>query len=250
MNIRIYMLGTGAAIPINRGLPCIALKADSNIYLLDVGEGCQSRMFKTGLSPLKVKTVFITHLHGDHYLGLFGLLQTMHLSNRKEALNVMGPKDLFNLIEKYMELRLMNIDFQLNFIDIEEGREYSDEKITAIPYPVAHTIPAHGFLVKAGKHVVSYTGDTGPSSSTIEYSRNADILIHEATFTSAMREEAHEQGHSTSGDAGMIASRAGVKMLVLTHISARYSDENELYVDASRFHKNVVVARDYMTLIL
>ncbi|MEM2009917.1 MAG: ribonuclease Z [Thermosphaera sp.] len=249
MNIRVFMLGTGAAIPISRGLPCIAVKADSNIYLLDIGEGCQSRLFKAGLSPLKIKAVFITHVHGDHYLGLFGLIQTMHLSNRKDPLKIMAPKEIFTLIEKYRELHLLNIGFQLSFIDITEGVEYTDDKITVTPYPVSHTIPAYGFLLKAGKTVISYSGDTGPASTTIEYSKNADILIHEATFTSEMREEAHEQGHSTSGDAAMIASRAGVKLLVLTHISARYSDDNELYVDAYRFFRNVVVAKDYMILL-
>ncbi|MEM4662083.1 MAG: MBL fold metallo-hydrolase, partial [Desulfurococcaceae archaeon] len=64
MNARIYFLGTGAAMPITRLLPCIALKVDSDVYLLDPGEGCQAKMFRTGLSPLKVKVVFITHGHG------------------------------------------------------------------------------------------------------------------------------------------------------------------------------------------
>jgi len=92
VNARIHFLGTGAAMPVTRSLPCIALKVDSEIYLFDPGEGCQSKMFKYGLSPLKVRTIFVTHAHGDHYLGLPGLIQTMTLSNRKEQLVIAGPR--------------------------------------------------------------------------------------------------------------------------------------------------------------
>ena len=100
MNMKIFFLGTGTAVPINRGLPCIALKVDSTIYLFDVGEGCQQRMLKMGLGLVKVKAVFITHMHGDHYLGLFGLLQSMHLLNKDSELNIIAPSLLIDLLKE------------------------------------------------------------------------------------------------------------------------------------------------------
>jgi len=249
LTIKIVFLGTGAAIPMKRGLPCIALRIDSDIYLFDIGEGCQKRLFAMGLSPVKIKGIFITHLHGDHYLGLFGLFQTMHLMGRKEPLVIIAPHKLKELLEAYENIGLLNIDFPIEYIDTKPCELYRDGKIIISSFKVEHGIEAYGYKAQLKNGIaIVYTGDTRPCRSVVEESEKADILIHESTFTSDMREEAYKEGHSTAADAGKHAYEANVKELVLFHISARYRNTDLLFYDAYRYFRNVNIAEDYMTL--
>ncbi|MEM1596247.1 MAG: ribonuclease Z [Desulfurococcaceae archaeon] len=236
-------------MPITRSLPCIALKADSDIYLFDPGEGCQVKMFKQGLSPLKVKAVFVTHAHGDHYLGLPGLLQSMTLSSRKDPLTIAGSRSFIEALSLMIKTGLIKPNFKVDLVPLSNEFKYVDSKISVKAFPVNHSIETYGFHITIGKKTVCYTGDTSPSETIIENCRNADVLIHEATFTSYYEQEAHEQKHSTALDAAKAAYEAGVKLLVLFHISARHSEE-EVYFDAIRFFKNTVVARDGMIICL
>jgi ribonuclease Z len=249
VNARLYFLGTGAAMPVSRHLPCIALKVDSDIYLFDVGEGCQARMFRRGLSPLKVKAVFLTHGHGDHYLGLPGLVQTMVLSDRREPLVIAAPGSLRELLASVFKLGLVKTGFRVELLEVYNGFTYSDRKVTVKAFPVEHTTESYGYHAIVGKKTICYTGDTAPCRSTVENCRGVDVLIHDATFTSTLEKEAHEQGHSTALDAARVALEASAKTLVLFHLSARYTPE-ELFFDAYRVFKNTIVAKDGLILLL
>jgi ribonuclease Z len=89
------------------------------------------------------------------------------------------------------------------------------------------------------------SGDTRPSETTVEHARDADLLVHEATFGDEEASRAAETGHSTAREAARVAQRAGVKQLVLTHFSARYSrDTSELVREAREVYDNVMAARD------
>jgi ribonuclease Z len=101
---------------------------------------------------------------------------------------------------------------------------------------------------RSGRSLV-YTGDTRPHLSVIEASRNADLLIHEATFGGDEMERARETGHSTASEAARVALEAGVRRLVLTHISSRYNrDATELLAEAKAVFPETVIARDGMTI--
>jgi ribonuclease Z len=94
-----------------------------------------------------------------------------------------------------------------------------------------------------------YTGDTRPYLSVIEASRNADLLVHEATFGGDELERARETGHSTAAEAARVALEAGARRLVLTHISSRYNrDASELLAEAKAVFPETVIARDGMTI--
>ncbi len=250
MNARLVFLGTGAAIPVNRGLPCIALRVGGAVYLLDVGEGCQERLMASGIGVVRVEAVFITHLHGDHYLGLFGLLQTMHMLGRDKPLHVVAPRGLEKILMAHLEHAPGRPGYPVYFAETLNGAVYSDARVSVEAFPVDHTVEAYGYRVRAGKRVIVYTGDTRPCRCVEEQCGGASVLIHEATFTSDMREEAWEEGHSTAADAALTASRCEPSFLVLTHISSRYRGGERLFYDAYRFFRRTVVAEDYMSMLL
>ena len=119
-------------------------------------------------------------------------------------------------------------------VTLADGRVVSPEELVGPPRP--------------GRRVV-YTGDTAPSPAMTELARGADLLIHEATFGEDERQRARETGHSTAREAAIVANEAGVKRLVLTHISARYTREApELMAEAREIFAAVEVARDGMVV--
>jgi ribonuclease Z len=101
---------------------------------------------------------------------------------------------------------------------------------------------------RAGRTIV-FTGDTSPCEATAQAAQGADLLIHEATFADDEKPRADETGHSTSRGAAEVASRAGVKQLVLTHLSARYSvNTSDILSQAREVFAETVVARDGMEI--
>jgi ribonuclease Z len=102
---------------------------------------------------------------------------------------------------------------------------------------------------RSGRKMV-YTGDTGYSKAIVKLAKDADLLIHEATFEEEMLERAMEDGHSTPSIAAKTAKAACVKLLVLTHISARYKDANNLLQQAKQIFTNTELAEDFLKLEL
>ncbi len=99
-----------------------------------------------------------------------------------------------------------------------------------------------------GRKVV-YTGDTRPTTRTVEIARNADVLIHDASFKEDLKEWAIESGHSTAKEAAEVAREANVRKLILTHISTRYSkDASPLLEEAKKVFENTIIAEDFMSL--
>jgi ribonuclease Z len=117
-------------------------------------------------------------------------------------------------------------------VTLEDGRVIDPATLVSTPRP--------------GRRVV-ISGDTRPCEATVEMARGADLLVHEATFAEEEAARAVETGHSTAAEAARVAERAGVRQLILTHLSARYSrDPSELERQARSIFANVSVARDGM----
>jgi ribonuclease Z len=119
-------------------------------------------------------------------------------------------------------------------VTLEDGRTFGPADLVGPP--------------RSGRTLV-YTGDTRPNLSVIEAARGADLLVHEATFGGDELERARETGHSTASEAARVALEAGVRRLVLTHISSRYNrDASELLAEAKAVFPETAIARDGMTV--
>ena len=119
-------------------------------------------------------------------------------------------------------------------VKLEDGRTFAPADLVGPP--------------RSGRALV-YTGDTRPNLSVIEAARGADLLVHEATFGGDEMERARETGHSTASEAARVALEAGVRRLVLTHISSRYNrDASELLAEAKAVFPETAIARDGMTV--
>ncbi len=143
--IRVIVLGTGGSVPSPKHLPaCLAVKY-GGVYLVDACEGVQQQMMRYGVSYAKLRAVFVTHLHADHFLGLFGLTQTLGLVGRREPLLVFGPtgtKKLFTTFFKARELRPL---FPIEFKDVKTGVALKEQLFNVRVFPVKHNTPAVGY---------------------------------------------------------------------------------------------------------
>ena len=153
--INITFLGTGAAIPsLKRRPAAILFHYGSEYFLFDCGEGTQIQLQKARVSPMRIKSIFITHWHADHFAGILPLIETLHLSRRKEPLEVYGP-EASRFIDALIEMSYWGIGFEVDAKncgekEIEKLIETDTYEIYAIK--VIHSVPAVGYCFKEKDH--------------------------------------------------------------------------------------------------
>ncbi|HSO25498.1 MAG TPA: ribonuclease Z, partial [Methanobacteriaceae archaeon] len=139
--MELIFLGTSSAIPSkHRNHASIALKAFGEILLFDCGEGTQRQMSCMKLSPMKIKNIFISHLHGDHILGLPGIIQSLGFRGRTEPLNIYGPPGLENIRESIMNFGYFALDFEIIMHEIKEGTVIDNEEYTVECVKTQHNV--------------------------------------------------------------------------------------------------------------
>lgn len=146
--LEIIFLGTGGIMPTEeRNVISIALRYEGEIILFDVGEGTLRQMKIAKISPMKIEKIFITHFHGDHYLGLMSLVQTMTLWNREKPLHIYGPKYTYTFIQNYLQSGFFRPSFQIYVHELGEKRMDFD-KYEIWSFKVEHGVPALGYVFK------------------------------------------------------------------------------------------------------
>jgi len=116
-NFNVLILGSASATPtLHRNPTSQLVTINQQLYLIDCGEGTQLQLRKHNVNFNRIHHIFISHLHGDHYLGLIGLLQTMHLLGRENELTVFGPKNLKEIIEVHFKYSKSYPSYSLNFV--------------------------------------------------------------------------------------------------------------------------------------
>ena len=145
----LFILGCGSATPTTYRNPSAQLlRFESADVLIDCGEGTQMQLLKHKLKSSRIHSIFISHLHGDHYLGLQGLLSSMHLLGRKQSLHLYGPAALFNLLDLQFELSETDLKYSLVYhaIDCESKQHIAElEGFDIFAFPLNHRIPCFGF---------------------------------------------------------------------------------------------------------
>lgn len=289
--MKVVILGSSCAIPTKeRNLPSAALEYNGDVYLFDCGEGTQRELIKNNISISKIKKIFISHLHADHFIGLAGLLRTISMLNLNNNIEIFSPDSAF--LEKFLDLSGVKTNAKIK--RIKEGVIVDEPGFEVSAFRLKHSVTAYGFVfkekdrvkffkdkaknaglkgemfkeilekgkikvngkivklkeisyIKPGKKV-AYVTDTAYYESVVKSIKNADLLIHESTYSTENKDLADARFHSTAKDAAMIAKKGNVKLLVLFHISNRYKDEKLLEKEAKKYFKNSIAAYDGLSL--
>ncbi|MFC7668205.1 ribonuclease Z [Hymenobacter humi] len=150
MTFELKILGSASATPVLTRHPTAqVLTVGAHHYLIDCGEGTQWQMLEHRVRPHRLRAIFISHLHGDHYFGLFGLLGTMHLQGRTQPLHILGPPGLDEVLTTQARVSNMQMGFTMEFTPIDTEAHavvYEDELITVSSLPMRHRIPCTGYL--------------------------------------------------------------------------------------------------------
>ena len=281
--IRVTFLGTAASRPtVGRNVSAIALQREGESMLFDCGEGTQRQMMRFG-TGFSLDRIFFTHLHADHFLGVVGLLRTMALQGRTEAIHLYGPPGSGPTLRQTVNLGIERVRFPVRITELQPGQAVEDEEYDIAAFRVEHGTSAVGYVLREhprlgrfdveraralgvpegplfgrlhrgesvevdgrviraeevvgpsrpGRTVV-YTGDTRPTETTVEEAWEAELLIHDATFSQEEAVRARETYHTTAREAGELAREARVRRLVLTHLSARHAENPRVLEEEAR----------------
>jgi ribonuclease Z len=237
-------------------------------------------------------------MHGDHVIGIMGLLMTMELSGRERSIELYGPAALADYVTTSARLLSTGFRYPIIFHEARSGTICQTETYTIECLPLNHRILTYGYAfqerdkpgtfdvaraealgipkgplyghLQRGQSVtladgrtisphevlgppkrgrrIGYCLDTRPCPEATLLARNADLLLYDSTLAPGAEQEAAEKGHSTSWQAALLAKEAGAKRLLLTHISARYTDARELLNGLEGLHDDIVMGRDLMQL--
>lgn len=149
MKFELTILGSNSATPAyGRNQTSQILNINEKLFLIDCGEGTQLQLQKYNIKSSRIKYIFISHLHGDHYLGLVGLISSMHLNGRKEELRLFGPPELKEIIDIHLKYSDTQLRYPLIFKGVQSLKEeviFENEDITVRSFPLDHRIPCTGF---------------------------------------------------------------------------------------------------------
>ena len=150
--MRLTILGCHSATPHeNKNPTAQLLDIKGHRFLIDCGEGTQIQLRKFNCKFSKINHIFISHLHGDHYLGLIGLLSTLNLLGRQNDIQIYAPSDIDNILDVHSEIsgRGFNFNIHLNPLNFKaKTLIFEDNVLEVYSFPVSHSIPCCGFLFK------------------------------------------------------------------------------------------------------
>lgn len=289
----LVVLGTGSQVPSRtRNHNGYLLLWDGEGLLFDPGEGTQRQMLFAGVSATCITRVCVTHFHGDHSLGLPGIVQRLSLDQVEHPVPVHYPASGQQLFERlrhasvfhesadvvespvhgpgivargaFGELVALPLDHSVDCVGYRlvepDGRRMLPERLAAqgISGPDVGRLQRDGAIDVRGRVVTlaevserrpgqrfAFVMDTRMCDNVLALADGADLLVIESTFLQRDAALAQEYGHLTAEQAGRVAAECGVRRLVLTHFSQRYSEPEEFGREAAEeFDGDVVVAED------
>ncbi len=152
MSFSVTVIGSNSAIPAHGRHPSAqVVTIHDKVYLIDCGEGTQIRLNEFGIKWMKTNQIFISHLHGDHYFGLIGVVSTCHLMRRNRPLDIYGPAGLEEIIRGQLLAGQTELVYELRFHVLDPTRSeriYENEDITVDTIVLNHRIPCLGFIFR------------------------------------------------------------------------------------------------------
>lgn len=269
---QIILLGTGMPYPDPKAFgPATAVVVGKRVFLFDAGAGVMRQMNAAKLPITGPEAAFITHLHSDHTLGYADLILTSWTMRRVTPLPVYGPRGLrsmtAHLLAAYREdiqVRTYGLErevaggYRVKVNEIKTGVVYERDgvRITAIAVPHGSWKQAYAYRIDTPDRSIMISGDTRPSEALERASRGVDALVHEVYSPLHLAPENRPGGkywpqymrefHTSDVELGALASRAGPKLLILTHIIRMGSSDDDLLagVRAGGFTGPVKVGKD------
>lgn len=238
MNFTLTTLGTASARPtVDKYQSAHVFNLHGRLFLVDCGEGTQVQLKRYGISKAKISNILISHLHGDHIFGIFGMLSTMALDGRTAPLYIYAPRDFGSILNFFLGHFGEGVKYEIHHIPLtmktmEKIADFRHCSVSA--FPLNHRIDCYGFRIDwssvrkdTGETVTrsaAYCSDTAPFPEEAEWVKGCNLIYHEATFADEHEDLAERMYHSTARQAAVVAAKAGAGKLVLGHFSSRYND--------------------------
>jgi len=250
MNFKLTIMGTASAMPISDRNPSAQmLDVHGRLFLIDCGEGTQQAIRRARLSFVKIDSIFISHIHGDHVFGIFGLLSTIALYGRTEELGIYAPKSFGPILKFFLSYFGEGVSFPIvhHPLDMEGAEVILDSRYVRVSaFPLNHKIECFGFRFdgKGTTRSYAYCSDTAPFDELPGYVQGVDVLYHEATYVNGMEDKAEMYYHSTTSQAASCALKAGARKLIIGHYSSRVRDNGVFEEEAKQIFPNTVASKE------
>lgn len=240
--MRIIFIGTAGTTPTKfRSLPSLGIEREGELFLFDCGEGTQRQMMKFSVNMSRIKAVFLTHTHGDHTLGLAGLVRTLTLNRRTIPLYVFVPQGGEKLINDLINFDKAVINYKIHVKPVKSGKIYEGKGFSISAFKVRHTTNTYGFVfkendkVKFRKQKADKLGIKGIAFSTLLKRKRVKmgkktIKLEDVSFKESGRKIVYATDTRPSGSTVKAAANADI----LIH-EATYA-ENEKALAKERMH--------------
>ena len=250
--LALTILGNNSAIPaFDRNPTAQVLQTMEESFLIDCGEGTQMQLMKYKIKRSKINHIFISHLHGDHYFGLIGLLTSMSLLNRTQELHLHAPPELEQLISLQLSFASTHLCYTLHFHPLsDEGLIFEGNKMTVECFKVRHRINCWGFLFRQKKNARKLDPERAkiyeiPAAFYDKLQQGEDyvtkkgtIVPNEEVTTAAAKPKSYAYCADTIFDESLAEKVKGVDLLY--HETTYLKDLHERA--AARFHSTTVQA--------
>lgn len=250
-SIDLLALGTSSQVPTRqRNHNGYLLRFGDVDFLFDPGEGTQRQLARVRVSVDRVVRVFLTHFHGDHCLGLAGVLQLLSAASPDHPVRFHFPASGRKFFERAVGASIYERRVALEPQPIEEeGLLFDDGRFRATARKLSHGVPAYGYRIEVRREgqapfIFAFSMDTRLCPGARGLAEGADVLVSECTYLSSEEREAKERGHMTAAQAAELAVASGVKHLVLTHFSQRYPTNRPFLDEARAIHPKVTALSD------
>jgi len=168
---KITILGSSGAVPAYGRMPSAQfIEVENNYFLIDCAEGAQLQLMKFDLHMHRIDHIFISHLHGDHYLGLMGLLFTLHLNKRKNDLHIYSHKGLDEIITLQLKYSKSALNYKIIFHQLTPGKKevvFENKFVTVETIPLLHKLDCSGFLIREKQKPRRIDKETLPQNLSI-----------------------------------------------------------------------------------